>query len=132
MFGAPHTETGSSSQRRHSTKLRKRSAAKTSAATVGAAILLLARLGIGRSLLAGTFTRFGPWAHSALCCVRTPPHTPCFECVCLAAEVDKLRKELCKPREQLTLEPYHRDHAVVIGQFRPSKKKKVEDAPMDE
>eukprot|EP00920_Eleutheroschizon_duboscqi_P027872 GHVT01068178.1.p1 GENE.GHVT01068178.1~~GHVT01068178.1.p1 ORF type:complete len:150 (-),score=24.62 GHVT01068178.1:1335-1784(-) len=52
--------------------------------------------------------------------------------VVFAAEVDKLRKELCKPREQLTLEPYHRDHAVVIGQFRPSKKKKVEDAPMDE
>lgn len=40
-----------------------------------------------------------------------------------AAEVDKLRKEKCKPREQLTLEPYHRDHAVVIGQYRVSKKK---------
>ncbi|GFE53483.1 fibrillarin [Babesia ovis] len=40
-----------------------------------------------------------------------------------AAEVDKLRKESCKPREQLTLEPYHRDHAVVIGQYRVKKKK---------
>ncbi|EPR61107.1 fibrillarin [Toxoplasma gondii GT1] len=40
-----------------------------------------------------------------------------------AAEVDKLRKEKCKPKEQLTLEPYHRDHAVVIGQYRVSKKK---------
>ncbi|EAN32149.2 putative mediator of RNA polymerase II transcription subunit 36b [Theileria parva strain Muguga] len=39
-----------------------------------------------------------------------------------AAEVDKLRKENCKPREQLTLEPYHRDHAVVIGQYRVKKK----------
>lgn len=39
-----------------------------------------------------------------------------------AAEVDKLRKDKCKPREQLTLEPYHRDHAVVIGQYRPEKK----------
>ncbi|XP_953428.1 fibrillarin, putative [Theileria annulata] len=38
------------------------------------------------------------------------------------AEVDKLRKENCKPREQLTLEPYHRDHAVVIGQYRVKKK----------
>ncbi|CDJ64807.1 fibrillarin, putative [Eimeria necatrix] len=40
-----------------------------------------------------------------------------------AAEVDKLRKEKCKPKEQLTLEPYHRDHAVVIGQYRVPKKK---------
>jgi len=39
-----------------------------------------------------------------------------------ASEVDKLRAAKCKPKEQLTLEPYHRDHAVVIGQFRPVKK----------
>lgn len=39
-----------------------------------------------------------------------------------AAEVDKLRKEQCRPREQLSLEPYHRDHAVVIGQYRVKKK----------
>ncbi|KAF8817750.1 fibrillarin, partial [Cardiosporidium cionae] len=40
------------------------------------------------------------------------------------AEVEKLRSEKCKPREQLTLEPYHRDHAVVIGQYRVAAKKK--------
>eukprot|EP00386_Alphamonas_edax_P003398 GDKI01010375.1.p1 GENE.GDKI01010375.1~~GDKI01010375.1.p1 ORF type:complete len:140 (-),score=51.36 GDKI01010375.1:91-450(-) len=40
-----------------------------------------------------------------------------------AAEIDKLRKEKCRPKEQLTLEPYHRDHAVVIGTFRPPAKK---------
>lgn len=40
-----------------------------------------------------------------------------------ASEVDKLRAEKCKPKEQLTLEPYHRDHAVVIGVYRPIKKK---------
>mmetsp|Transcript_96382 Transcript_96382/g.241650 ORF Transcript_96382/g.241650 Transcript_96382/m.241650 type:complete len:293 (+) Transcript_96382:71-949(+) len=41
-----------------------------------------------------------------------------------AAEVDKLRKDGCKPKEQLTLEPYHRDHALVVAIYRASKKKK--------
>lgn len=41
-----------------------------------------------------------------------------------AMEVDKLRKEGCKPKEQLTLEPYHRDHALVTAVYRASKKKK--------
>ena len=31
-----------------------------------------------------------------------------------------------KPKEQLTLEPYHRDHALVTGVFRAPKKKKEE------
>lgn len=39
-------------------------------------------------------------------------------------EVSKLQAENFKPLEQLTLEPYERDHAVVISQYRPSKKKK--------
>lgn len=39
------------------------------------------------------------------------------------AEVDKLGREKCKPKEQVTLEPYHRDHAVVSGQYRVLKKK---------
>ncbi|CEM00001.1 unnamed protein product [Vitrella brassicaformis CCMP3155] len=46
--------------------------------------------------------------------------------VVFAAEVDKLKKAQCKPREQITLEPYHRDHAVVIGYYRPIKKAKSE------
>lgn len=29
-----------------------------------------------------------------------------------------------QPKEQLTLEPYERDHAVVVGIFRAAKKKK--------
>eukprot|EP00929_Paragymnodinium_shiwhaense_P043860 TRINITY_DN2252_c0_g1_i2.p1 TRINITY_DN2252_c0_g1~~TRINITY_DN2252_c0_g1_i2.p1 ORF type:complete len:281 (+),score=103.47 TRINITY_DN2252_c0_g1_i2:64-906(+) len=41
-----------------------------------------------------------------------------------AMEVDRLRKDGCKPKEQLTLEPYHRDHALVTAVYRPSKKKK--------
>lgn len=39
-----------------------------------------------------------------------------------AAEVKKLQEEQFKPKEQLSLEPYERDHAVVIGEYRPSKK----------
>ncbi|RCH94923.1 Small subunit processome complex component [Rhizopus stolonifer] len=32
-----------------------------------------------------------------------------------AREVKKLQEERIKPQEQLTLEPYERDHAVVVG-----------------
>jgi rRNA 2'-O-methyltransferase fibrillarin len=39
-------------------------------------------------------------------------------------EVSKLQAENFKPLEQLTLEPYERDHAVVIAQYRPVKKTK--------
>merc|ERR1712172_458234 len=38
-------------------------------------------------------------------------------------EVSKLQQENFKPLEQLTLEPYERDHAVVIAEYRPKKKK---------
>lgn len=38
--------------------------------------------------------------------------------VVFAGEVAKLRSEQVKPREQVTLEPYERDHAVVVGQYR--------------
>merc|ERR1719295_725986 len=44
-----------------------------------------------------------------------------------AMEVDKLRKDGCKPKEQLTLEPYHRDHALVVGVYRQSKKAKAQE-----
>lgn len=35
-----------------------------------------------------------------------------------ASEVKKLQSEKLKPKEQLTLEPYERDHAVVVGIYR--------------
>lgn len=35
-----------------------------------------------------------------------------------AAEVKKLQSEKLKPQEQITLEPYERDHAVVVGVYR--------------
>ncbi|CAO3586896.1 unnamed protein product [Absidia cylindrospora] len=34
-----------------------------------------------------------------------------------AREVKKLQEERVKPQEQLTLEPYERDHAVVVGRY---------------
>lgn len=44
--------------------------------------------------------------------------------VVFASEVDKLRADQLKPKEQVTLEPYERDHACVVGTYRDSKKKK--------
>ncbi|KAE9227677.1 hypothetical protein PF005_g4619 [Phytophthora fragariae] len=41
-----------------------------------------------------------------------------------AREVKKLQQEQFKPAEQLTLEPYERDHAVVVGTYRVPKKEK--------
>ncbi|XP_796441.3 rRNA 2'-O-methyltransferase fibrillarin isoform X1 [Strongylocentrotus purpuratus] len=41
-----------------------------------------------------------------------------------AGEVKKLIAEKLKPQEQLTLEPYERDHAVVVGVYRAPPKKK--------
>ncbi|KAK3748142.1 hypothetical protein RRG08_030574 [Elysia crispata] len=40
-----------------------------------------------------------------------------------AGEVEKMKQEKIKPIEQLTLEPYERDHAVVVGRYRPPPKK---------
>jgi len=37
-------------------------------------------------------------------------------------EVAKLQSEKFKPLEQLTLEPYERDHCVLIAEYRPKKK----------
>ncbi|CAM9969256.1 unnamed protein product [Ectocarpus fasciculatus] len=44
-----------------------------------------------------------------------------------AQEVSKLKTENFKPKEQVTLEPYERDHAVVIALYRPPKKSKSKD-----
>lgn len=38
-----------------------------------------------------------------------------------AGEVNKLKQEKTKPLEQVTLEPYERDHAVFVGCYRPTK-----------
>lgn len=44
--------------------------------------------------------------------------------IVFAKEVKKLQDEQFKPIEQITLEPYERDHAVVVGTYRPAPKKK--------
>ena len=41
-----------------------------------------------------------------------------------AREVKKLQEEKFRPLEQLTLEPYERDHAIVVGNYRVPKAKK--------
>lgn len=53
----------------------------------------------------------------ASCIDSTAPAEAVF-----AREVKKLQQEQFKPAEQLTLEPYERDHAVVIGSYRPPTK----------
>ncbi|CAI9092272.1 OLC1v1027470C2 [Oldenlandia corymbosa var. corymbosa] len=42
-----------------------------------------------------------------------------------AQEVKKLQAEQFKPLEQVTLEPFERDHACVVGSYRPPKKQKA-------
>lgn len=54
----------------------------------------------------------------ASCIDSTAPAAAVF-----ASEVEKMKKEKMKPIEQLTLEPYERDHAVVVGTYRPAPKK---------
>merc|ERR1712072_785322 len=45
--------------------------------------------------------------------------------VVFAGEVKKMQVEKMKPQEQVTLEPYERDHAVVVGIYRPPPKVKA-------
>jgi len=43
--------------------------------------------------------------------------------VVFANQVKKLQEEQMRPLEQITLEPYERDHAVAVGVYRAAKKK---------
>lgn len=42
-----------------------------------------------------------------------------------AQEVKKLQADQFKPIEQVTLEPFERDHACVVGAYRVPKKQKA-------
>jgi len=53
------------------------------------------------------------WSAQANCIDSTAAAEAVF-----ASEVEKLKKEKIKPQEQITLEPYERDHAVVTGIYR--------------
>ncbi|KAK2458969.1 rRNA 2'-O-methyltransferase fibrillarin [Trifolium repens] len=56
----------------------------------------------------------------ANCIDSTVPAEAVFQ-----SEVNKLKADEFRPIEQITLEPYERDHACVIGGYRMPKKKKV-------
>ncbi|PNX98662.1 fibrillarin [Trifolium pratense] len=56
----------------------------------------------------------------ANCIDSTAPADAVFE-----SEVNKLKADQFKPMEQVTLEPFERDHACVVGGYRMPKKKKV-------
>ncbi|KAK9809960.1 hypothetical protein WJX72_002607 [[Myrmecia] bisecta] len=59
----------------------------------------------------------------ASCIDSTAPPEAVF-----AREVKKLQEQQLKPKEQVTLEPYERDHAMVVGVYRaPSKKADKQD-----
>ena len=53
----------------------------------------------------------------ASCIDSTAPPEAVF-----AREVKKMQEMQLKPKEQVTLEPYERDHAMVVGVFRQPKK----------
>lgn len=44
--------------------------------------------------------------------------------VVFEVERNKLTSYNLKPTEQVTLEPYERDHALIVGVYRPTKKEK--------
>lgn len=44
-----------------------------------------------------------------------------------AREVEKLRKDNLKPIEQVTLEPYERDHAMVSGEYSRASLRSISD-----
>jgi len=58
--------------------------------------------------------------HQANCIDSTVPAEAVF-----AQEVKKLQAEQFKPEEQVTLEPFERDHACVVGGYRMPKKQKA-------
>jgi rRNA 2'-O-methyltransferase fibrillarin len=41
------------------------------------------------------------------------------------SEVDRLRADLLKPAEMVTLDRFERDHACVVGSYRVPKKQKT-------
>ena len=55
------------------------------------------------------------WTHSHPLIPKSTQNPP---------QVKKLQEEKFKPLEQLTLEPYERDHAVVVATYRPIPKPK--------
>ena len=61
-----------------------------------------------------------PFFVQANCIDSTMPAEAVF-----AAEVEKLKADQFKPSEQVTLEPFERDYACVVGGYRMPKKQKA-------
>ena len=59
------------------------------------------------------------WTFQANCIDSTQPAVAIFQ-----SKVNKLKQDQFNPFEQVTLEPYERDHACVVGGYRVPKKSK--------
>ena len=59
------------------------------------------------------------WTFQANCIDSTQPAVAIFQ-----SKVNKLKQDQFKPSEQVTLEPYERDHACVVGGYHVPKKSK--------
>ncbi|OVA04107.1 Fibrillarin [Macleaya cordata] len=68
----------------------------------------------------GLFVTAEAVAKEANCIDSTVPAEAVF-----AQEVKKLQQDQFKPSEQVTLEPFERDHASVVGGYRVPKKQKA-------
>lgn len=44
--------------------------------------------------------------------------------VVFQAEIEKLKQEGLTPKKFITLDPYQKDHAMILGYFRPDQVKK--------
>ena len=80
-----------------------------------------------------SYSRNPPHLTLPLLYLTTPPTLPrqanCVDSTVepekvFAGEIKKMQAEKVKPQEQITQEPYERDHTVVIGVYRPVKKTK--------
>ncbi|WZZ71537.1 hypothetical protein YC2023_082907 [Brassica napus] len=63
---------------------------------------------------------FGCFSKMANCIDATMPAKTVF-----SNKVKKLQADELKPAEQITLEPYERDHACVVGGYHVPKKQKT-------
>ena len=71
-----------------------------------------------------SMTRCRPWHAVADSMRRVQALLPVWSAGKGHVQVKKLQEQVLKPKEQVTLEPYERDHAMVVGVYRPPPKKK--------
>lgn len=91
-------------------------------------VLLPPHVGTDEHYHIGTLNSL-PFTEIILCTVIMNFQASCIDSTAqpeavFASEVKKLQADKLKPQEQITLEPYERDHAVVVGVYRPPPKSK--------